>query len=74
MLETVLIVAVLCILVFIVGGLFFGVPTKYLKPMLLISLLLVLVYLLWNMPLSIVGICLLMALVVSARLMFGRAP
>ncbi|HEY3296425.1 MAG TPA: hypothetical protein VGL38_13435 [bacterium] len=74
MLETALIVAVLAFLVFIVGGVFFGVPKKYLGPALVIALLLVLVYLFWHMPPTMIALCLFMALVLSARLMFFRAP
>jgi hypothetical protein len=74
MAETALIVAVACFLVYVVGGVFFGVPKKYLQPALIIVLVLVLVYLLWHLPPSIIAICLFLAVVLAARLMFFRAP
>ena len=74
MLTTALIVGILAFLVYVVGGVFFKVPKKYLKPALLAALVLALVYLLSDLPPSVVTICLIAALVLSARLMFFRAP
>lgn len=74
MLTTALIVGVLAFLVYVVGGVFFKVPKRYLQPALLVALVLALVYLLTDLPPSLIAICLVAALVLSARLMFFRAP
>jgi hypothetical protein len=74
MLETGLIVAVLAFLVYVVGGVLFNVPHKYLKPAMLVALLLALIYLLSDLPPSVIAICLFVAVALSARLMFFRAP
>jgi len=65
---------VLAGLIFVVVGLFVGVPPKFLRGTLLVSLLIVLVRVLWELPPSVVMLSLLLALVLSARLMFFRAP
>ena len=73
-LFTYVILAALC---FVVIGLFLGVSQKTLRSTLLISLLLVLIRLLWVIAqgsMTVVWLCLFMAVVISARLMFFRAP
>ena len=69
--------AILAALCFVVIGLFLGISQKTLRSTLLISLLLVLIRLLWVIAqgsMTVVWLCLFMAVVISARLMFFRAP
>jgi len=64
-------------LCFVVVGLFLGVSQKTLRTTLLVSLVLVLFRLLWILAqgsMTVVWLCLFMAIIISARLMFFRAP
>jgi hypothetical protein len=74
MLWPAVMIVVLLSLIFVVGGTIFGLPQKIMRGLLLGALLLVLIYLLWNLPVNVIGLCLFMALVLAARLMFFRAP
>ncbi len=69
-----LIVAAVAFLVYIVGGWIFKVPKRYLQPAFLAGLLLVLAYLVKDLPPLVMVLCLVAAVVISARLMFFRAP
>ena len=61
-------------LVFVIGGMIFRVPQKFLLPIFLVVLLLVLAFLLKGLPKGIIILCLVGAVIVSARLMFFHAP
>jgi len=69
--------AILGALVFVVVGLFLGVSVKTLRWVLLLSLLLALIRFLYvtsEGSSSTLLLCLLLALIISGRLMFFRAP
>jgi hypothetical protein len=69
--------AILAALLFVVVGIFVGISIKTLRWVLLLSLLLALIRFLYvasQGSMTVVWLSLLLALVISARLMFFRAP